>query len=106
MAAIPTNRMTERAEQVLRVAANPDTILWESWGTEHAVFCVPTGETHLLSELPAEVLRRLSQSPQTLDGLSEALARDCEVDNSAPWNRKIAAIVKDLRALELVDAVQ
>lgn len=80
----------------------PGQALWESWETEHSVFCVATGETHLLSELPAEVLRQLSGSASNVRDLAASLADTCEFDNSEQWQRKIASIILSLHNLELV----
>lgn len=56
----------------------------------------------MIAELPAEVLRQLTQSRPRIDELAETLATLCETDNSTDWQRKIAAIVEDLHSLELV----
>jgi PqqD family protein of HPr-rel-A system len=80
-------------------------LLWEDWGSAYSVFSPATGETHILTELPAEVLRQLSQSRSRITELSETLAKLCETGNSAEWQRKIAAIVENLESLELVQRV-
>ena len=82
--------------------AEPTSLLWEDWGSTYSVFSAATGETHLLAELPAEVLRQLSGSRPRIGELAETLATLCETDNSEEWQRKIAAIVENLHSLELV----
>ena len=85
--------------------AEEASLLWEDWGSAYSVFSPTTGETHLIAELPAEVLRQLSRSRPRITELSETLAKLCETENSAEWQRKIAAIVENLESLELVQRV-
>jgi PqqD family protein of HPr-rel-A system len=79
-------------------------LLWEPWEEGYAVFCAATGETHLLAELPGEVLRRLSEAPRAVAELADDLAADCQVESSPEWRAKVWGIVCDLRQLELVEA--
>ena len=83
-------------------AVDPDQLLWESWEDTHAVFCRTTGETHLVNELPAEVLRELGKSPHSVDELAKLLAARCGVEDSDAWHRKIATVVEGLRLVELL----
>jgi PqqD family protein of HPr-rel-A system len=79
-------------------------LLWEPWEEGYAVFCVPTGETHLLTELPGEVLRRLGNGPWTVADLADALAADCQVEISPEWQEKVRGILCDLHRLDLIEA--
>lgn len=86
-------------------AARPQRVIWAQWGVDYSVFNGNTGETHLLSELPAEVLRQLSQGPLTEAALVQGLARLCEVEETTDWSEKISGILSDLAHLELIEAV-
>lgn len=80
-----------------------DSLLVDDWGGDHSVFCPATGETHLLSSLPSEALKELSQAPLTAGELAASLALACGVECSDDWLTKITAIINDLAALELIE---
>jgi PqqD family protein of HPr-rel-A system len=79
-----------------------EDLTWVQWEQDYSVFDRLTGETHLLNELPAEILRRLARKPQTLDSLAEDLAGECGFRSDAAWRERIAAIVRNLETLELL----
>ena len=83
-----------------------ELLLYEDWEDVYSVFCLLTGETHQLNELPAEILRRLGESPCTISRLAEEFSAECDVENSPDWQQKIEAIVQDLHHLELIDKVR
>jgi PqqD family protein of HPr-rel-A system len=83
-------------------AVSPDRLHWEMLGETTAVFSAATGETHLLNELPAEVLRELGCADHPSDELAEILAGRCELESNEEWRAKIGGIVASLQALELV----
>jgi PqqD family protein of HPr-rel-A system len=80
-------------------------LLWAAWESDYSVFDGGTGETHLLSELPAEMLRQLSKRPMSWPRLSATLAQLCEVEETRDWARKVADILRDLADLELVEPI-
>jgi PqqD family protein of HPr-rel-A system len=80
-------------------------LLWATWESDYSVFDGATGDTHLLSELPAEMLRQLSKRPMSWPQLSATLAQLCEVEETRDWAGKVADILKDLADLELVEPV-
>lgn len=82
---------------------DPSTLVWECWGTEYSLFDRDSGATHLVSELPAEILRRLSPDPTTTSDLAAAIAADCEIDCDPAWRLKIERILQDLHALSLIE---
>lgn len=86
-------------------AAPTGCLLYEMWEDGYSVFCRLTGETHQLNELPAEIVRRLEKSPRTISCLAAELSAECEIEDSSDWRRKIAAIVRELHQLELLDKV-
>ena len=77
-------------------------LLLEIWEDGCSVFSPETGETHHLSVLPAEVLKSICAEPLAFDDLAASLAAACELEDSPEWREKIAAIVSELRRLELV----
>jgi PqqD family protein of HPr-rel-A system len=84
---------------------DPNAILWEAWESEYSLFDRNSGETHLISELPAEVLRRLGDAPVAEGVLVRSLAADCEVDCTPQWRTKIREILENLHTLGLIDQV-
>jgi PqqD family protein of HPr-rel-A system len=84
-------------------AVRPNRLIWAPWDGDYSLFDGSTGDTHLLSGLPAEVLRQLSQGPMTGPQLTATLAQLCEVEETPDWTRKIAGILADLADLELIE---
>jgi PqqD family protein of HPr-rel-A system len=85
--------------------AAPNRLLWAQWESDYSVFDGGTGDTHLLSELPAEVLRQLSQGAMTEAALTAKLARLCEVEETDDWMRKIAGLLAELADIELIEPI-
>jgi PqqD family protein of HPr-rel-A system len=48
-------------------------LYWEGWGEQHAVFDLRSGETHMLSDLTACVLKHLVHCPSTVKEVAEEL---------------------------------
>jgi PqqD family protein of HPr-rel-A system len=86
--------------------AFPTDLLYEWWNGDIAVFCHSTGETHLLSVLPGEILLHLLEGPCRLSDLTRLFAAECGVDDSVEWRRKISALLSELRSLELLEQRQ
>jgi hypothetical protein len=78
-------------------------LLWSDWGEITSVFSSLTGETHLLSALPAEAISAIACGPITVGDLSALLARQCSVADSPSWRAKIIFILKELASLDLVE---
>lgn len=78
-------------------------LIVEDWGDDCSVFCPATGETHLLSALPNEILQELSATDSTTEELAASLARSCEIACTPEWLRKIADILRELANLELIE---
>lgn len=79
--------------------------MWETWESEYSLFNPASGETHLLDELNAEVIRRASRRPITAEDLATELAEAIEIENTTGWQQKIAALLAQLEALGLVEPV-
>lgn len=80
-----------------------DTI--EPWGSHCSVYNRRTGDTHLISLLPAEILRLLIDDPLDLGAISERMAQLCETPNTPEWTEKMRSLTEELARLELVDAL-
>jgi PqqD family protein of HPr-rel-A system len=48
------------------VAPGNTVLYWESWGEQHAVFDLRSGETHMLPDQTAWVLKYLASCPATV----------------------------------------
>lgn len=78
-------------------------LMWEMWESEYSLFNPASGETHLIDELTAEVLRRASDRPITVHDLATELANIIEIENTTAWQQRIAALLGQLEALGLVE---
>jgi len=87
-------------------AIRPELWIWADWEADYGIYDGGTGETHLLSELPAEVLRQLSRHVMTAAALTANLASLCEVEMAPAWTRKIGGILSELADLELIEPVR
>jgi PqqD family protein of HPr-rel-A system len=76
--------------------------LWERWETGYSLYDCGTGETHLLNELPAEILRLLFAEPRSEEAVAAVLAEACEVVDDDQWRERIGAVIGNLAALDLV----
>lgn len=85
------------------VPAHSD-LLWEEWETEYTIFDRRSGETHLISELPAQLLRLLSRQSANTSHLAAELAHLCETDNSKRWIEQTSGIINNLTSIGLVEA--
>lgn len=77
---------------------------WATWDEGYSLFDGGTGETHLLNELPAEILRRLAARPHTAAELASALSRECEVEDDGAWRTRILEVLENLALLDLVES--
>ena len=78
-------------------------VIVANWGAEISVYCRRTGETHLLSVLPAEILGTLSTNATGLDCISTHLAEVCGQHDTPEWADRIMAMLDELVNLELVE---
>jgi len=77
----------------------------QPWTRDWSVFNPETGETHLISELPAATLRLLAKDSQPLAHFAADLAKECGVEMSTAWEKKVAGVLTDLEQIELVEQV-
>jgi PqqD family protein of HPr-rel-A system len=85
------------------VCVKPGLLRWACWEPDSAVFHGETGETHLLSALPAYVLQLLQDRAKSTDEICRAAAVACETSNDDAWHRKVLAILRNLQDLELIE---
>lgn len=83
---------------------SPDSVVTH-WGAHSSVYNRRTGDTHLLSILPAEILGLLAEGPLDIREISERMAQLCETPNTPEWMDKIGSMTVGLVRLELVDAL-
>lgn len=76
---------------------------WAQWGDYASVFSSLSGETYLLSALPAEALYLIAEAPTAWESACAVLAERCETDDSAAWQAKLRATLQDLAALDLIE---
>lgn len=84
-------------------SVRPGDLLWEVWESDSTVYDRHTGETHLLSPLPAELLHLLSGSPMTLQEVSCKLADLCGVECTREWLDRTARMLEELVSLSLIE---
>ena len=84
-----------------RTLTRPKLIV--SWGGDCSVFNPLTGDTHLISILPAEILGLLTDAPLGAREIAERMAELCETPNSPAWNEKIDALLEGLMREELIE---
>jgi PqqD family protein of HPr-rel-A system len=84
-----------------------EELRWACWEGEYeySVFDPGTGETHLLNEFPAEILRRLARGPDSVTRLASGLASACGVESDAGWTEQVASTVAALWRLGLIDTL-
>ncbi len=76
---------------------------WIAWEVDNAVFHGETGETHLLSELPAFLVQALAAGPRSHEALSALTAAECDTALDDAWRDKIHRLLGELAQLELVE---
>ena len=69
-------------------------LVWSSWGSGHVVYQASSGETHYLNATGASVLRRLGESPGSL----EDVCRHIEAAEGLPADETFAGQVAALLA--------
>jgi PqqD family protein of HPr-rel-A system len=90
------------AESCWSTIAN-DVLYWESWDEQHAVFDSLSGETHLLPELTAHVLRTLGGHACTARQLAETLCAETDESCEEQFVLDITRLLQQLRAVGLVE---
>ena len=78
-------------------------LCWESWDDQHAVFDSLSGETHLLHDLTARMLRNLDEHGNTPGELAGAICLELGEPCDAVFVEDIARLMQQLEAVGLVE---
>ena len=92
-------------EQQLWSLVSNDSLHWESWGEQHAVYSNLSGETHLLPDLTWKILRELNGRANTAKGLAQALSAGSDTTATGEDNLivDITRLLLQLQATGLVE---
>jgi PqqD family protein of HPr-rel-A system len=82
--------------------SNAADLLWAEWEDLSAVFHRPSGETHILDALSAELLSILTQTPCDAAEAGRRLAERCGDGDGGRWTERAAVILNSLRQLGLI----
>lgn len=80
-----------------------DALYWENWDEQHAVFDSLSGETHLLPDLTADVLRKLSERACSARQLAEAICAQMDESCEESFVMEITRLLQQLQAVGLVE---
>ena len=80
-----------------------DALYWESWGEQHAIFDRLSGETHLLPDLTAQVLRKIGERACTARQLAEALCAETNQSCEEFFVTDITRLLHQLQTAGLVE---
>ena len=78
-------------------------LCWESWDDQHAVFDSLSGETHLLHDLTARILRNLDERGNTPGELAGAICLELGEPCDAVFGEDIARLMQQLESVGLVE---
>ncbi len=95
------NSMTAETETCW-IIPDASSLSWESWGDQYAVFDARSGETHMLPELTARLLRQLGVTSATDSVLAETC---CSEAGEVCDKRFIAQITQLLTQLHNVGQI-
>ncbi|MEM7223929.1 MAG: HPr-rel-A system PqqD family peptide chaperone [Pseudomonadota bacterium] len=84
-------------------SVDPSKLEWRVWSDEHVVYDDGSGDTHLLDDEAAGVLRRLCQGPASADQLVAELAQELEIEPNQVLESHVEAILKKFRQLALIE---
>ncbi len=76
---------------------------WTEWDVNITIYNPLSGDTCLLNLFPFEILKFLLEKPALLYDISKYSAVLCDEEHNEQWDKKILAILEDLRFLELID---
>ncbi len=81
-----------------------ENIVIEALDLQAAVYMRPTGETHILSTLPAEILIHLMTGEKTEQGILQAIANAHGLTSDADWRVQIHTSLMKMQSLDLVES--
>lgn len=81
-------------------------LLWQSWGdNEHIVYSAASGDTHLVNEVTAEVLRQLERSELDFADLALNVANSLGTELDQQTETSVARLLVYLDQIGLVESV-
>jgi PqqD family protein of HPr-rel-A system len=78
-------------------------LYWESWGEQHAVFDVRSGETHLLPDPTARVLQQLARHPATASEVAEQLCMASDTGCNEQFLEQVIWLIQQLQNAGLIE---
>jgi PqqD family protein of HPr-rel-A system len=78
-------------------------LCWRTWDDEHVVFHPPSGDTHLLNDFTAEVLRALEECPATESELTQLLSAACTTPHESDLREQINNVLGRFHELGLIE---
>ena len=88
------------------VVSKDAPLIWRSWDDgEYVVYSATTGDTHLLNEVTAEVLRQLERSDLEFSDLARKAAKSLGVELDPQLESHVAGLLSYLDQIGLVEAV-
>ena len=81
-------------------------LLWQSWDdNEYVVYSTASGDTHLINEVTAEVLRQLERSELDFSDLARNVATSLGTELDQQTETSIARLLVYLDQIGLVESV-
>lgn len=78
-------------------------LFWESWGEQHALFDLRSGETHLLPDPTAQVLKQLARCPATVREMAECKCVESDVVCDEQFLEYVSRLFLQLRNVGLIE---
>lgn len=79
-------------------------LIWRSWDSEAVVYHTGSGNTHLLDELSADVLRLIEKQSQTFENLKTYLTSRQFSPSDGKVESWLEELIDKLHSLELIEA--
>lgn len=79
-----------------------DSLLWHAWPEAYSLYDRQSGQTHLLNELPAELVRTLTLAPRTTPELVEHIAGILQAPATDPLRNTVEHALQQLEGLRLI----
>jgi PqqD family protein of HPr-rel-A system len=83
--------------------AHSSDMLWAEWEGVCTLYHRPTGDTHILSQLPWEALQLLMGEELDTQTIAEKLARMGGIDPDETWRGKVDQAIGSLLRLRLLE---
>ena len=81
------------------------TLYWHSWGHEHIVYNVGSGDTHLFNEFAALILSTLQDKTATIDELSQLYATSFGRNEDEELRAQLNELLFELDRLGMIERI-